>query len=104
MASIPGLLTFDLKKKLLVVRSVAEAKLASDGRGVLIRMIPQDAMVFAGLTAKFTGGYLILTGGKDVIEFCPITGKIDDGYLGFRYPEEKLAADYLRKRLFPNPL
>jgi hypothetical protein len=90
--------TFELTQPLLVVSSVGELILARDNKGVLIRLNEKDAKIFAELTRKFEGRMLILKTSDDLFEVMRITAPIEDGYLGFKYPQQAAIAEYLRKR------
>src|SRR5947199_10539208 len=55
--------TFDDKHPLLLVRSVSDLRLAGDGKGVLIALMPVDAEKFAGVTRKDDQGLFVLETG-----------------------------------------
>lgn len=90
--------TYDDKKPLLSVFAVRDLQLAKDNKGVLIGMNDGDSRTFSTLTHQYTGGLLILVTPDDSVEVLHITAPIDDGYLGFRHPQEDAIATYLRKR------
>jgi hypothetical protein len=98
----PGNVTFDDTKPLLKIFDVSEKRLGRDNKGVLLRFTDRDTQTFAALTSKYSGKYLIVVASDDVMEMLHITAPIDDGYLGFKGPEEEPMAAYLRSKLFPN--
>lgn len=85
------------EKPLLVVWAVSDLRLASDDKGVLITLTPKDTKKFAAITRKY--GYLVLDAGEGrPIEVMHITAPIVDGIIGFKHPDEAVAAEYLRRR------
>jgi hypothetical protein len=94
----PTGVTFDNKHPLLVVRSVSDLRLARDGKGVLITLMPADAQKFAAITRKYNQGLLLLEAENRVLEAMQIAAPITDGVLGFKYPDQAAVAEYLRRR------
>lgn len=91
-------LTVGGEHPLLVVWSVRDLLLGQDGKSVLITLHPQDAKIFAAATQKYNHGLLLLEGEGRVLEALQITAPIFDGVIGFKYPDNAAAAEYLRRR------
>jgi hypothetical protein len=94
----PTGVTFDNKHPLLVVRSVSDLRLARDGKGVLITLMPVDAQKFAAVTRKYTQGLLLLETENRVLDAMYVAAPITDGIIVFKYPDEAAVAEYLRRR------
>ena len=90
--------TFDNKHPLLVVRSVSDLRLARDGKGVLITLMPVDAQKLAAITRKYTQGLLLLETENRVLDAMYVAAPITDGIIVFKYPDEAAVAEYLRRR------
>jgi len=90
--------TFDDKHPLLVVRSVSDLRLARDGKGVLITLMPVDAQKFAAVTRKYNQGLLLLETENRVLDAMYVAAPITDGMIVFKYPDEAAVAEYLRRR------
>jgi hypothetical protein len=88
----------DSSHPLLVIWSVADLRLASDSKGVLIRLTPKDAKAFAVLTRKYNQRLLFLEGQGRIFEAMQITALLEDGILGFKYSDQPALAEYLRRR------
>lgn len=95
---VPAGFTFDHEHPLLVVRSVGDLRLARDRKGVLITLTPVDAQEFAAITRKHTQGLLLLEAQGRVLEAMQITAPVTDGIIAFKYPDDAIAAEYLRRR------
>ena len=83
---------------LLVIRAVRDLILAADQKGVMIGLTAADTQKFAQLTHQFDKRYLILIATDSIGEVMHITAPIEDGYIGFKYPEAAPIAEYLRRR------
>jgi hypothetical protein len=94
----PAGVAFDDKHPLLVVRSVSDLRLARDGKGVFIRLMPADAQKFAAITRKYNQGLLLLETENRVLAAMYVAAPITDGILGFKYPDDAAVAEYLRRR------
>jgi hypothetical protein len=82
----------DDEHPLLVVWSLRDVRLASDGKGVLITLSPKDTKTFAAITQKY--GYLIFDAAEGrPIEVLHITAPITDGIIGFKHPNEAAVAE-----------
>ena len=90
--------TFDDKHPLLVVRSVSDLRLARDGKGVFITLMPVDAQKFAAVTRKYNQGLLLLETENRVLDAMYVAAPITDGIIVFKYPDEAAVAEYLRRR------
>jgi hypothetical protein len=86
------------KEPLLVVSSLADLTLDPDGKSVLIRLNERDARIFAELTKKIQGGYLLIECTDTIPQPIRILTPVEDGQIQFRYPYAELAAEYFRKR------
>ncbi len=91
-------LTFDNAHPLLVVSAVRDLRLADDRKGVQITLNDNDARGFAVLTRKYKGNVLLLESNGRVLEALQITAPSVNGVITFKYPEDAVVADYLRKR------
>jgi hypothetical protein len=91
-------LTFDNAHPLLVVSAVQDLRLADDRKSVQITLNADDARAFAILTRKHRGGDLLLESKGQVLEALHITAPSTNGVLSFKYPDDAVVADYLRKR------
>jgi hypothetical protein len=90
--------TLDDKHPLLVVWSVRDVRLASDGKGVLLTLIEKDRKTFAAVTHNYNEGLLLLEGQGNILEAFQITAPVENGLLEFRYPDDAAVAQYLRRR------
>ena len=90
--------TFDDRHPLLVVSSVGDLLLARDNKGVLIILTPDDAKKLAAITRKYNDALLFLEADGQILQVMHITAPITDGIVGFKYPQEKQVAQYLRRR------
>ncbi|HVN96172.1 MAG TPA: hypothetical protein VMT62_07070 [Syntrophorhabdaceae bacterium] len=88
----------DDKKPLLVVSTITDLILAQDGKGVLIRLNEKDTKTFAEITRKFQDKILFVQCTDSLLEGMHITAPIEDGYIGWQYPQSAKVAEYLRKR------
>ena len=91
-------MTFDNAHPLLVVSSVYDAVLGQDRKGVGLQLNANDAKTLSALTHQYPKGFLIFEAQGRVLEAWHIKRPIDNGILGFQYPEHAATADYLRKR------
>ena len=91
-------LTFDNAHPLLVVSAVRDLRLADDRKGVQITLNDDDARAFAILTRKYRGNDLLLESNGRVLEVLHVTAPSVNGVISFKYPEDAVVADYLRKR------
>jgi hypothetical protein len=98
MKGDPSRLTFDNAHPLLVVSAVRDLRLADDRKGVQITLNDDDARAFAILTRKYHGGDLLLESNGRVLEALHVTAPSTNGVISFKYPEDAVVADYLRKR------
>jgi hypothetical protein len=83
---------------LLVIWSVSDLLLAPDRKGVLITLTPKDTKAFAGITRRYNGGLVLLEGNGSALQVMHITAPITDGVIGFKNPDERAVAEYLRRR------
>jgi hypothetical protein len=83
---------------LLVIRSVRDLILAGDKKGVMIGLTPADTKKFAEMTRRFDKRYLVFVATDELMAVYRITAPIEDGYIGFKHPEEPGMAKYLRRR------
>jgi hypothetical protein len=90
--------TFDPKRPLLAVSTVRDLILAHDNKGVMLGLNANDTKAFAAITRKYNGRLLILVTTDNLIEAMHITAPIEDGYLGFKHPDQGAIAEYLRMR------
>jgi hypothetical protein len=91
-------ITVDREHPLLVVWSVRDVSLGRDGKSVLITLQPKDAKVFAAATQKYNHGLLLLEGDGRVLQAMYVTAPVLNGVIGFKYPDDEAAAEYLRRR------
>jgi hypothetical protein len=91
-------LTFDNAHPLLLVSAVRDLRLADDRKGVQITLNDDDARGFAILTRKYKGNVLLLESNGRVLEALQITAPSVNGVITFKYPQDAVVADYLRKR------
>lgn len=94
----PSGLTFDKAHPLLVVSAVRDLRLAEDRKGVQITLTDDDARAFAILTRKYKGNDLLLESNGRVLEALHVAAPSVNGVISFKYPDDALVADYLRKR------
>lgn len=90
--------SYDEAHPLLKVYSVKELILGRDNKGVLLGLNAKDTKVLAALTHQHDGGLLILRASDTAMEVMHITAPIEDGYLGFKYPDSAAVAECLRRR------
>jgi hypothetical protein len=87
----------DDKHPLLVVWKLRDVQLATDRKGVLATLTPEDTKTFAAVTRQFR--YLLFdTGEPRSMEVLRITVPVTDGVIGFKHPEDAAQAEYLRHR------
>jgi hypothetical protein len=91
-------LSFDNAHPLLIVSAVRDLRLADDRKGVQITLNDDDARAFAVLTRKYRGSDLLLESNGRVLEALQITAPCVNGVISFKYPDDAVVADYLRKR------
>jgi hypothetical protein len=88
----------ELGRRLLVISSVRDLVLARDNKGVLLGLTSADTKKFSEITRRFDKRYLVVMATDDIMEVIRITAPIEDGYIGFKHPEEAPIAKYLRRR------
>jgi hypothetical protein len=91
-------MTFDGKRPLMTITSAREALLAQDEKGVALQLNASDAETFSLLTRQYPKGFLLFVAEGRVLEAWHVMKPINDGRLGFQYPDHAAAANYLRKR------
>jgi hypothetical protein len=91
-------MTFDEKRPLLTIRAVRELGLGRDDKSVQIALTPDDARDFALLTRKYDKGFLLFESQGRVLTAIHVSKPIQNGRLGFKHPQDGVAAEYLRKR------
>ena len=87
----------DVEHPMLVVWKIRDIQLAGDRKGVLITLTAEDTKKFAVVTRRY--GYLVFEGDDRALEVLHITSPITNGIIGFKYPEEAVVVEYLRRRL-----
>ena len=89
-------LYMETDQPLMVISSAANVQIA--GNVVRLTMTRADASRFANITRQHANQMLILVGRGRALQGVQVTSPITDGVLEFRYPQEELAADYVKKR------
>ena len=99
-------LGYDIRHPLMIIRSVKAVHLARDDKGVMLILNDDDAKALADVTRDFEGRPLIFKSG-DVARPITIDSKVEDGHIGFKYPEADALAEQIRHYLhlaeFANP-
>ena len=85
-------------RPLMVISAVADVRVSSDRKMVRLTMTPADARKFVGVTRQHPNELIILVGRGRALQAVQVGAPVTDGVLEFRYPQEALAADYLKKR------
>ena len=98
MKGNPSGLTLDKAHPLLVVSAVRDLRLADDRKSVQNTLTDDHARAFAILTRKNKGNDLLLESNGRVLEALHITAPSVNGVMSFKYPDDAVVADYLRKR------
>ena len=83
---------------LMVISTAANVEIVSNGKAVRLTMTPADARKFANVTRQHPNQLLILVGRGRALQGVQVGAPITNGVLEFRYPQEELAADYVKKR------
>ena len=91
-------LTVTAKQPLLVITSVADVQLSTDGKGVRIVLTSFDARRFGDITRKYKEDLLLLEGNGRILEAMRVSSPVQNGVLEFSRPDDDAVVDYLRKR------
>ena len=83
---------------IMVIATAANVEIANNGKVVRLTMIPSDARKFAEITRSHPNQLLVLVGRGRALQGVQVGSPVTNGVLEFRYPQEELAADYMRKR------
>jgi hypothetical protein len=83
---------------LMVISTVADVQVTNDGKAVRLTMTQADARKFAEITRQHPNEMLILVGRGSALQAIQVGSPITNGVLEFRYPQEHLAADYVKYR------
>ena len=89
-------LYLETDQPLMVISTVANVEVA--GNTVRLTMTPADARKFANVTRQHPNQLLILVGRGRALQAVQVGSPVTNGVLEFRYPQEELAADYVKKR------
>jgi len=83
---------------LMLISTVADVQVSKDGKTVRLTMTEADARKFAEITRQHPNEMLILVGRGSALQAIQVGSPVTNGVLEFRYPQEHLAADYVKYR------
>ena len=90
-------ISYDEEHPKLTIHTVRDVQLASDHKGVLLILNNDDTKALAALTRDFDGRFLIFKSVGGVTRPININGSVEDGRIGFKYPEADAIAEQLRR-------
>ena len=91
-------IAYDNKRPLLVIQALSDVRLDRQQKGVLIVLTGADSKKLSQLTRQYKQKLLLLEGEGKILEVMHITSPVENGSLEFKYPDDEVVAEYVRKR------